>query len=177
MSFPSSSRCAQVAWTLTNEPLDATRHRPHVVEDHRETAVDLVVHLERLVREARGVRLTGLVLTDVEELRQRKRDDLTGGVVGHETAAARGHPVPHPLVLTCPRVRVDGQRQFRVRLARDVPRFERRRKLLRRQQLMKSQVGLAHVFLPLVVPDCHVGEDLRTAVFPRADQGMCPAPV
>ncbi|GGX46550.1 hypothetical protein GCM10010341_80400 [Streptomyces noursei] len=117
-----------------------------VVEDHCEAAVDLVVDLERLVRERGRIRLAGLVLTDVEELGQRERDDLSGGVVGDQTAAAHGHLVPRALVLGRPGVRVDGQRQFGVSFAGDVSGVEGSRQLLRRQQFVKSRGRLAHVF-------------------------------
>lgn len=124
------------------------------VDDGFDVVVDnthMTPHIPKRLKAAVAGQATFVVhdFTDVEELRQRKRDDLTGAVVDHEAAAAGGHHVPHPLVLACPRVRVDGQRQFRVRLARDVSRFDRCRQFLLRQQLMKSQVGLAHVFLPL----------------------------
>lgn len=95
-------------------PLGRDAPAARVVEDHREAAVDLVVHLERLVGQGRCVGPAGLVLTDVEELRQGQRDDGAGGVVGDESAAAHRHPVPDVLVLRRPRVRVDGQRKFGV---------------------------------------------------------------
>ncbi|MEH0631766.1 hypothetical protein [Streptomyces stelliscabiei] len=40
-----------------------------VVEDDAEAAVDLVIHLERLIGERRGVVVAVVVLADVEELR------------------------------------------------------------------------------------------------------------